>query len=55
MNSIILTEPIKYDGSQIAPLWAYSMGIKGAICEPSYFIGSVRIIEFMITCSLLAL
>jgi hypothetical protein len=29
MNSIILTEPIKYDGSQIAPLWAYSMGIKG--------------------------
>ena len=29
MNSIILTEPIKYDGSQIAPLWAYSTGIKG--------------------------
>ena len=29
MNSIILEDPIKYDGSQIAPLWAYSMGIKG--------------------------
>ena len=29
MNSIILTDQIKYDGSQIAPLWAYSMGIKG--------------------------
>ena len=25
----ILSNPIKYDGSQIAPLWAYSMGIKG--------------------------
>ncbi len=25
----ILNNPIKYDGSQIAPLWAYSMGIKG--------------------------
>ncbi len=25
----ILPEKIKYDGSQIAPLWAYSMGIKG--------------------------
>lgn len=25
----ILTEPLKYDGSQIAPLWAYSMGIMG--------------------------
>lgn len=29
MKSIILENPIKYDGSQIAPLWAYSMGIKG--------------------------
>lgn len=29
MNSLILTHPIKYDGSQIAPLWAYSIGIKG--------------------------
>jgi hypothetical protein len=29
MNSIILQHPIKYDGSQIAPLWAYGMGIKG--------------------------
>ena len=29
MNSIILPDAIKYDGSQIAPLWAYSMGIKG--------------------------
>ena len=29
MNSIILNDPIKYNGSQIAPLWAYSMGIKG--------------------------
>lgn len=29
MNSIILPNTIKYDGSQIAPLWAYSMGIKG--------------------------
>ncbi len=29
MKSIILTDPIKYDGSQIAPLWAYSIGIKG--------------------------
>lgn len=29
MISRILTEKIKYDGSQIAPLWAYSMGIKG--------------------------
>lgn len=29
MNSIILKDLIKYDGSQIAPLWAYSMGIKG--------------------------
>jgi hypothetical protein len=29
MKSIILKDPIKYDGSQIAPLWAYSMGIKG--------------------------
>lgn len=29
MKLIILTDPIKYDGSQIAPLWAYSMGIKG--------------------------
>ncbi len=29
MKSIILTDPIKYDGSQIAPLWAYSKGIKG--------------------------
>ncbi len=25
----ILHNTIKYDGSQIAPLWAYSMGIKG--------------------------
>lgn len=25
----ILPQPIKYDGSQIAPLWAYSMSIKG--------------------------
>jgi len=29
MISRILSNPIKYDGSQIAPLWAYSMGIKG--------------------------
>lgn len=29
MISKILPNPIKYDGSQIAPLWAYSMGIKG--------------------------
>ncbi len=29
MISIILPDPIKYDGSQIAPLWAYGMGIKG--------------------------
>jgi hypothetical protein len=29
MNSIILQHPIKYDGSQIRPLWAYSIGIKG--------------------------
>lgn len=29
MISRILTDKIKYDGSQIAPLWAYSMGIKG--------------------------
>ncbi len=29
MISRILTDKIKYDGSQIATLWAYSMGIKG--------------------------
>jgi hypothetical protein len=29
MISRIFPDPIKYDGSQIAPLWAYSMGIKG--------------------------
>src|SRR5574341_102673 len=29
MISRILQDQIKYDGSQIAPLWAYSMGIKG--------------------------
>ena len=29
MISKILLDPIKYDGSQIAPLWAYSMGVKG--------------------------
>ncbi len=29
MISKILSEKIKYDGSQIAPLWAYSKGIKG--------------------------
>jgi hypothetical protein len=29
MRFKILPDPIKYDGSQIAPLWAYSMGIKG--------------------------
>jgi len=29
MISRILTEKIKYDGSQIAPLWAYNSGIKG--------------------------
>lgn len=29
MKSEILTEEIKYDGSQIAQLWAYGMGIKG--------------------------
>lgn len=29
MISKILPDTIKYDGSQIAPLWAYSMGIKG--------------------------
>jgi len=29
MISRILSEKIKYDGSQIAPLWAYGMGIKG--------------------------
>ncbi len=29
MISRILPDLIKYDGSQIAPLWAYGMGIKG--------------------------
>jgi hypothetical protein len=29
MRSAILTKRIKYDGSQIESLWAYSMGIKG--------------------------
>ena len=29
MISKILPDIIKYDGSQIAPLWAYSVGIKG--------------------------
>jgi len=29
MISRILPDQIKYDGSQIAPLWAYSIGIKG--------------------------
>jgi hypothetical protein len=29
MISRILPDKIKYDGSQIAPLWAYNMGIKG--------------------------
>lgn len=29
MISRILPDSIKYDGSQIAPLWAYGMGIKG--------------------------
>jgi len=29
MITKILPDTIKYDGSQIAPLWAYSMGIKG--------------------------
>ncbi len=29
MISRILPNKIKYDGSQIAPLWAYSLGIKG--------------------------
>jgi hypothetical protein len=29
MISRILPNTIKYDGSQIAPLWAYGMGIKG--------------------------
>ncbi len=29
MISKLLPNPIKYDGSQIAPLWAHSMGIKG--------------------------
>ena len=29
MISRILPNTINYDGSQIAPLWAYSMGIKG--------------------------
>lgn len=29
MISKILSEEMKYDGSQIAPLWAYSTGIKG--------------------------
>ena len=29
MNSIILPDQIKYDGSQMVPLWAYSLGIKG--------------------------
>ena len=29
MISKLLPNSIKYDGSQIAPLWAYSMGIKG--------------------------
>ncbi len=29
MISKILPDTIKYDGSQIAPLWAYGMGIKG--------------------------
>ncbi len=29
MISRIIPDPIKYDGSQIAPLWAYGMGIKG--------------------------
>ncbi len=29
MISIILRESIKYDGSQIAPLWAFNKGVKG--------------------------
>jgi hypothetical protein len=29
MISKLLPQSIKYDGSQIAPLWAYGMGIKG--------------------------
>lgn len=29
MISRIIPDSIKYDGSQIAPLWAYGMGIKG--------------------------
>ncbi|MCE8423852.1 MAG: DUF366 family protein [Candidatus Methanoperedens sp.] len=29
MISKILHDPIKYDGSQIDPLWAYAMGIRG--------------------------
>ncbi len=29
MISRLLPQSIKYDGTQIAPLWAYSMGIKG--------------------------
>ncbi|MBU4076153.1 MAG: DUF366 family protein [Euryarchaeota archaeon] len=29
MISRILPEKIKYDGSQIAPLWAFTLGIKG--------------------------
>jgi hypothetical protein len=29
MISRIMVDEMKYDGSQIAPLWAYSMGIKG--------------------------
>ncbi len=29
MITKLLSQPIKYDGSQIAPLWAYSMDIKG--------------------------
>lgn len=29
MISRLLPKPIKYDGSQIAPLWAYNSGIKG--------------------------
>lgn len=29
MKLKLLSEPMKYDGSQIAPLWGYSMGIRG--------------------------
>ena len=52
MISKILPNTIKYDGSQIAPLWAYSMGIKGEdlihiIVERFDSPGSMRLAYYM--------